>query len=173
MPNESRIRQNFHAESEEALNKQINLELYASYVYQSMAMYYNRDDVALPGLSKFFKHNAEEEREHAEKFMKYQNKRGGSIVLSDIKKPEKDSWGTGLDGLEAALALEKTVNQALLDLHGIAGKHNDPSLCDFIESEYLQEQVEAIKDLSDKITQLKRAGPAGLGEYLFDQKLND
>jgi ferritin heavy chain len=174
MASDSKIRQNFHAESEAGINKQINLELYASYVYQSMAMYYDRDDVALPGFSKFFKHNSEEEREHAEKLMKYQNKRGGSIILKDVKKPEKDnSWGTGLDGLEAALSLEKAVNQSLLDLHALAGANNDPSLCDFIESEYLQEQVDAIKDLSDKITQLKRAGPAGLGEYLFDQKLRD
>jgi ferritin len=28
---------------------------------------------------------AEEEREHANKFMEYQNKRGGTIVLLDVK----------------------------------------------------------------------------------------
>ena len=32
----SAIRQNYHADCEAAINKQINLELYASYVYQSM-----------------------------------------------------------------------------------------------------------------------------------------
>jgi ferritin heavy chain len=166
----SAVRQNFHGLSEAALNKQINMELYASYVYQSMAYYYERDDVALHGFAKFFRHNSEEEREHAEKFMKYQNKRGGTIVLKDIQKPEKDSWGTGLEGLETALALERNVNQSLLDMHAVAGSCNDANLCDFIESEYLQEQVDAIKDLGDKITNLKRAGP-GLGEYLFDQEL--
>ncbi len=70
------IKQNFHSETEAAINDQINLELQASYVYQSMAFYYDRDDVALPGFSKYFKHNSDEEREHAEKFMTYLNKRG-------------------------------------------------------------------------------------------------
>ena len=72
----SQVRQNFHDETEAALNAQINMELTASYVYQAMAYHYDRDDVALPGFSHFFKHNSDEEREHAEKFMKYLNKRG-------------------------------------------------------------------------------------------------
>lgn len=41
--------------------------------------------MALPGFSKFFKNSSDEEREHAEKLMKYQNKRGGRVVLQDIK----------------------------------------------------------------------------------------
>ena len=167
----SQVKQNFHAESEKALNDQINMELSASYVYQSMAFYYDRDDVALPGFSKFFKHNSDEEREHAEKFMKYLNKRGGRIVLQDVKRPEKTEWGTGLDGLQAALDLEKKVNQSLLELHALASKHDDAHLTDYLEGEFLEEQVEAIKDLGDKITKLKRAGPGGLGEYLFDKDL--
>ena len=117
--NVSVVRQNFHAESEAGLNKQINLELYASYVYQSMSLYFNRDDIAFPGFAKFFKHNSDEEREHAEKFMKYQNKRGGRVVLKDVQRPEKDEWGTPLQALQTALALEKNVNQALLSLHGL------------------------------------------------------
>ena len=43
--------------------------------------------------------------------MAFQNKRGGRIVLKDIKKPERDEWGTGLDGMKAALELEKQVRQ--------------------------------------------------------------
>lgn len=166
----SRPRQNFHQESEAGINKQINMELYASYVYQSMSYYFDRDDIALKGFAKFFKDSSEEEREHAEKFMKYQNKRGGRVVLQAIQKPDKDEWGSGLEALETALALEKTVNQSLLDLHKIADKHGDAQMTDMIEGEYLGEQVEAIKDLSDKITNLKRVGP-GLGEWHFDKEL--
>ena len=167
----SAIRQNFHEESEKAINKQINMELTASYVYQSMAMHYDRDDVALPGFSSFFKHNSDEEREHAEKLMKYLNKRGGRIVLQDVKRPASDEWGNGMQGLKAALELEKQVNQSLLDLHVVGSANNDPHLTDFLEGEFLDEQVEAIKELSDLITKLKRAGPEGLGEYLFDKDL--
>lgn len=165
----SQLRQNFHAECEAAINKQINLELYASYVYQSMAYHFDRDDVALPGFHKFFKKSSEEEREHAEKLMKYQNKRGGRIVLKAVDKPEADEWGSGLDAMTTALSLEKNVNQVLLDLHKIAAGHEDGHLTDFLEGEYLNEQVESIKQLSDYVTQLKRCGP-GLGEYMFDKE---
>lgn len=166
----SRVRQNFHENCENALNDQINMELYASYVYQSMAIYFDRDDVALPGFSKFFEHNSQEEREHAEKLMKYLNKRGGRVVLKDVKRPDKDEWGNGLQGLESALDLEKKVNESLLKIHALATEHNDPHLTDFLEEQYLAEQVEAIKELGDMITKLKRAGD-GLGEYLFDKDL--
>jgi ferritin heavy chain len=168
----SQVRQNFHADSESALNAQVNMELRASYVYQSMAFYFDRDDVALPGFSKFFKHNSDEEREHAEKFMTYLNKRGGRVVLKDIARPTNDEWGNGLAALEAALALEKEVNQSLLNLHGVASSSNDPHLTNFLEEEFLDEQVESIKKLGDLITRLKRAGPEGLGEYLFDKDLS-
>merc|ERR1712183_660825 len=105
----SRIRQNFHEECEALINKQINMELYASYVYLSMSYYFARDDVALHGFAKYFKKNSDEEREHAQKFMEYQNSRGGRIVLQDVAKPSQDEWGTPLDAIEAALELEKTV----------------------------------------------------------------
>ncbi|NP_001292247.1 soma ferritin-like [Magallana gigas] len=167
---QSQPRQNFHEESEAGINRQINMELYASYTYQSMALYFDRDDVALPGFHKFFKHSSDEEREHAEKLMKYQNKRGGRIVLQDIKKPDRDEWGTGLDAMQIALQLEKSVNQSLLDLHKLADVHRDAQMCDFIESEFLEEQVNAIKEISDHVTQLKRVG-AGLGEYEYDKQL--
>ena len=103
--------------------------------------------------------------------MKYQNMRGGRIVLHDIQKPERDEWGTGLEAMQCALALEKQVNQSLLDLHKMADSKDDGQLTDFIEGEFLKEQVEAIKELSDHVTQLKRVGP-GLGEYTYDKELS-
>jgi len=166
----SQCRQNYHAESEAGINRQINMELYASYCYQSMAFYFDRDDVALPGFAKFFRENSKEEREHAEKLMEFQNKRGGRIVLQDIKKPDRDEWGCGLDAMQVTLGLEKSVNQSLLDLHAVADAHKDAQMTDFIEGNYLQEQVKAIKEIGDHITNLKRVG-TGLGEYMFDKQL--
>ena len=57
--------------------------------------------------------------------MKFQNQRGGTIVLQNVKKPENDSWGSLKDAVQAALELEKHVNQSLLDLHALANKHGD------------------------------------------------
>jgi len=165
----SRPRQNYHTDSESAVNKQINLELYSSYVYQSLAWYFDRDDVALRGFHKYFKHASEEKREQAEKFMKFQNQRGGRIMLSDIKRPDRDEWGTGLQAMELSLELEKNKNQARLDLFKVAERHGDSQMCDWIQDNFLTEQVETIKQVCDHITNLKRVGP-GLGEYMFDKK---
>lgn len=70
--------------------------------------------------------------------------------------------------MKAALELEKHVNQALLDLHKIADGHGDAQMCDFLEANYLTEQVEAINELAKHIANLNRVG-AGLGEYQFDK----
>lgn len=163
------IRQNYHEECEAGVNKQINMELNASYTYLSMASHFDRDDIALPGFAKFFRESSKEEREHAEKLMKFQNQRGGRVVLQDIKKPANDEWGSGLQAMETALSLERLVNQSLLDLHAVAGKHNDPQFSDFLEGHYLTEQVESINQIGKYITMLKRVGP-GLGEYMFDKE---
>lgn len=168
----AQVKQNYHAECEAGVNKQINLELYASYVYQSMAWYFDRDDVALPGFHKFFKKSSEEEREHAEKFMKFQNARGGRIVLQNIEKPEMDEWGSGLNAMQMTLTLERNVNEVLLELHKVATKHEDNHMTDFLEGNFLEEQVVSIKEISEMITQLKRVGP-GLGEYMFDKELQE
>merc|ERR1712026_369764 len=165
----SRIRQNYKEDCEALVNKQINLELHASFVYMSMASYFDRDDVANYGFSAYFKKNSDEEREHAEKFIKYQNKRGGRVVFQDIAKPSTMEWGTPLEAMEAVLELEKTVNQSLLDLHKAAD--GDTHLCDFLEANFLDEQVDAIKEISGWITKLKRNGP-GLGFYMIDKDIS-
>ncbi|KAI4899598.1 hypothetical protein NFI96_016503, partial [Prochilodus magdalenae] len=135
------------------------------------AYYFCRDDVALEGFSHFFKEN--HHHEHAEKFLSFQNKRGGRIFFQDIKKPERNEWGTGLEAMQFALQLEKKVNQALLDLHKIATDREDPHLCDFLESHYLKEQVEIIKKLGDHVTNLSKmdAGNNKMSEYLFDKHI--
>uniref|UniRef100_A0A2I3GND8 Ferritin n=1 Tax=Nomascus leucogenys TaxID=61853 RepID=A0A2I3GND8_NOMLE len=152
----SQVRQNYHQDSEAAINRQINLELYASS--------FDRDDVALKNFAKYFLHQSHEEREHAEKLMKLHNQGGGRIFLQDIKKPDCDDWESGLNAMECALHLEKNVNQSLLELHKLATDKNDPHLCDFIETHYLNEQVKVIKELGDHVTNLHKMGPGQHGE---------
>ncbi|GJQ65173.1 Fer3HCH [Trypoxylus dichotomus] len=172
MSKPSQVRQNFHKDSEDAINAQINLELEASYIYLAMSYFFNREDVALQGHYKYFKKCSDEERGHAMKFMEYMNKRGGRIMLTSIAAPEKQEFENAEEAMEAALTLERHVNEKLLQLHGIASHHNDANLCDFLETHYLQEQVDAIKEIADHVTNLKRVGE-GLGVYMFDKNLGD
>ncbi|KAK2893309.1 ferritin, middle subunit-like [Channa argus] len=157
-----------HHDCEAAITRMVNVELFASYTYTSMAFYFNQ---TLPGFALFFKEESHEERKHVEKLLSFQNKRGGRIFLQDIKKPDRDEWGSGLEAMQCALQLEKTVNQALLDLHKLASQHQDPHLCDFLETHYLNEQVEFIKKLGDYITNLTKmdADKNKMAEYLFDK----
>merc|ERR1712083_630447 len=60
----SKIRQNYHEDCEASINKQINMEFYASYVYLSMSSFFNRDDQALHGFAEHFKKESGEERAH-------------------------------------------------------------------------------------------------------------
>merc|ERR1712224_896784 len=167
---QSKVKQNFHSDSEALINKQINMELYASYVYLSMSAYFARDDVALHGFSKRFRAASKEEREHAETLIDYQTMRGGRVVFREIAKPTSDEWGTALEAIEASLELEKTVNESLLNMHKMADTHHDAQLTDFIEGTFLKEQVEAIKEIGDLVTKMKRAGE-GLGLFILDKEL--
>merc|ERR1719305_2208193 len=134
------VRQNFHEDCENALNEHINMELYACYVYQAAARHFERDDVALFGFAKFFQGNSDEEREHAEKLQRYQVIRGGRLTYADIKAPPAE-YESALSAMEAALQLERDVNDSLLRMHKIADGHHDAQLTDFLEGNYLNEQV--------------------------------
>ncbi|XP_071706517.1 ferritin-2, chloroplastic-like [Rutidosis leptorrhynchoides] len=174
VPQQSLARQKFTDESEAVINEQINVEYNVSYVYHAMYAYFDRDNVALKGLAKFFKESSVEEREHAELLMEYQNKRGGKVKLQSILMPLSEfdhaEKGDALYAMELALSLEKLTNEKLLHVHAVANKNGDVDLADFIESEFLGEQVEAIKKISEYVAQLRRVGK-GHGVWHFDQML--
>ncbi|KAI3817836.1 hypothetical protein L1987_11634 [Smallanthus sonchifolius] len=171
---QSLARQEYAEESEATINEQINVEYNVSYVYHAMYAYFDRDNVALKGLAKFFKESSEEEREHAEKFMEYQNKRGGKVKLQSIIMPlsefDHEEKGDALYVMELALSLEKLTNKKLLKLHEAANRNNDVQLADFVESEFLGEQVEAIKKISEYVAELRRVGK-GHGVWHFNKML--
>ncbi|XVE69476.1 hypothetical protein DITRI_Ditri09bG0155200 [Diplodiscus trichospermus] len=174
VPQVSLARQKYSDECEAAINEQINVEYNVSYVYHAMFAYFDRDNVALKGLAKFFKESSLEEREHAEKLMEYQNKRGGKVKLQSILMPLSEfdhaDKGDALYAMELALSLEKLTNEKLLNLHSVAERSHDVQLTDFIEAEFLAEQVEAIKKISEYVAQLRRVGK-GHGVWHFDQML--
>ncbi|XP_057476495.1 ferritin-3, chloroplastic-like [Actinidia eriantha] len=174
VPQDSIARQKYSHDCEGAINEQINVEYNVSYVYHALYAYFDRDNVALKGLAKFFKESSEEERDHAEKLMEYQNKRGGKVKLQSILMPQSEfdhtEKGDALHAMELALSLEKLVNEKLLNLHAVASQNNDVQLADFIESDFLDEQVEAIKKISEYVAQLRRVGK-GHGVWHFDQML--
>ena len=67
--------------------------------------------------------------------------RGGRVLFQNIQAPKPDDWTTVLDATEASFNLEKNVHESLLALHKNAGDQQDAQLTDFIEGEYLKDQV--------------------------------
>ena len=153
-----KCRQNWSVSCETELNNQIVSEYEASLAYHSLANYFDRDDVGIQKMVDFFNESSLEEREHADKLMKYQNMRGGFVVLKNINS---SSFNLKIPtdivhSFEIALELEKNINSKLLNLHKIAEENNDPQFCDFLEGEFLKEQVESISKISKILSVLKR-----------------
>lgn len=159
---DSRARSDYAAACEAAINDQINTEYNISFIYHSMFAYFARDNIALPGLANYFKEASVEERGHAEEFMNYQNTRGGKVELRSMLMPDMDIFdeekGDALSAIEVTLSLEKLNYKKLLALHQVAEEAGDTQMCDFVESHFLEEQVDAIKDVSDMVTELRRVG---------------
>ena len=146
---------NWHIRCEEMLNHQINLEYWASYQYHLMWSYFSRNSVGLDKIAEYFKDNSVEERDHAHKFMEYQNMRGGEVTLTTIPDVSLgymlcSNENDVLSSFRKALDMEQKVYESLLTLHKIGDECSDPQFCDFIEGEYLEEQVEAISDIKKK-----------------------
>jgi len=75
----------------EALNTQLNNELYSAYLYLSMATFF--DHKGLKGFAHSMKIQAKEELSHAMKIYEYINDRGGRVELKDVKTPPQH-WNT-------------------------------------------------------------------------------
>lgn len=73
--------------------------------------------------------------------------------------------------VQAALDLEHKFNDYLIAINKSAEENKDYHLTELIQSEFLAEQIESIKELADMLTELQRAGTDSLGLYLFDQNL--
>lgn len=163
---------NFNSSCEEIINKQINQELMASYVYMALYSYFGNTKVAYKNIQNYFKKNSEEEREHAIQFINYINMRGGTVNLKPINIPTIDySILSMKDAFETALELENLVTKNLLAIHQEANENNDVQLCTFIEDKFLNEQYESLKILGDIITNVSRC-KSEFELFMFDKEFN-
>jgi len=169
MPVISAIRENYTEDCENLINRHINLELNASYTYLFLSYHFDQDDVALKGFQEYYKKKSENVKCRAEKLISYQNKRGGRLMLGDIKTPKSNTKGTSvLDILHETMHLEREINGSLLQIRNVARKHKDPQLRHYITSAFITDVVENIFALGKLITNVKRVGDK-LGIYQLDK----
>jgi len=140
---------------EQKLNDQINMEYDAWYLYEALASYCDRSDVAFPNMHKFLKMKAKEELEHAESMKEYQNKRGGRVQFQDIKKPEVPEVLSVEKMISSAKEMEENVKESLEELHKMGEEHDFGELASYLDP-FVAEQTDDIKLLSDFLTVARR-----------------
>jgi len=140
----------------DGLNQQIVNELHASLQYNAIASYF--DSEGLPALAGHFNRQADEERTHALKFVKYLHDAGTRPIFKGIPDVRND-FKSASDAVQCALDGELRVTQQINDLVGTATKQNDYMTHTFLQW-FVNEQLEEVSTVSTLLQVIKHAGPS-------------
>ena len=151
-----------------ALNEQIKLEFYSSFLYLSIASYL--ENIPFDGFGKWFRKQANEEHEHAIKIFNYIIDRNTHVDLQAIEKPTV-KFKSVEDVFALALEHEQKVTESIHRLYELAQKEKDHATAVFLMW-YITEQVEEEKNANDNIDQIKRAGNDQAALYILDQNFS-
>lgn len=151
----------------QALNKQLNNELYSAYLYLSMSSYAN--SVGLKGAANWFMVQYQEEMVHFMKFYDYINSQGIHVELATMDAPPS-GFGSLLSMYEQALTHEQFITKSINDWMELAVKEKDHASQIFLQW-FVTEQVEEEASAGDVIARLKMAGETGAGLLMVDGEL--
>jgi len=152
---------------QDGFNKQLNAELFSSYLYLSMAAYF--ESLNLRGMANWMRIQAEEENTHAMKFFDFINERGGKVVLAQIDAPPVE-WSSPGAAFEAAYQHECKVTGLINELVDLALREKDHAANAFLQW-FVTEQVEEEASVLEITEQLKLAGGQGAMLFMLDREL--
>ncbi len=152
---------------EEALNEQMNRELYSAYLYMSMSSYCASR--GLKGFANWFMVQYHEEMFHAMKFYEYINLQGGRVLLKAISQPPS-SFESPLDMFVKTLEHEQYITKSINELMELAIAGKDHATQIFLQW-YVTEQVEEESNDNEIIAQLKIIKDDPQGIILLDKEL--
>jgi len=152
---------------EAAMNAQIAAELYSSHLYLSMSAASEAD--GLPGMGHWFALQADEEREHALRFVRHLQDRGGRVVLTGLDGPPTE-FGGALGAFQQALTHEMNVTQMIDGLYAMAVQHGDYASQVFLQW-FVTEQVEEEKRATEIVRTLTAVGTDPASLIMFDREL--
>ncbi len=156
-----------HKKMEEALNGQINAEMYSAYLYLAMEAYFHSQGLA--GFASWMRCQYQEEVVHAMKFFDYISERGGRVTLSAIDAPQSD-WGSPLKAFQDAYAHEQKVTGLINKLVDLAISENDHATSNFLQW-FVAEQVEEEASACSVVDRLNLVGDAGGALFQLDKEL--
>lgn len=154
-------------ELQDAINDQINFELYSGYIYLSMAAYF--EELNLSGMTHWMKIQAAEEYEHAMRFWEHVTDRGGRVILTEIKGPTTE-WDSPMAAWENAYEHEKIVTERIFKIGKLAEKLGDKSAIPLLNWFY-EEQVEEEEQTQRIADLLRQIGEATGALFMLDSKL--
>ncbi|EKD51307.1 MAG: hypothetical protein ACD_62C00288G0001 [uncultured bacterium] len=156
-----------HKKMEDAINKQINAEIYSAYLYLAMSAYCESE--GLPGFANWLRVQYQEELTHAMKFFRYVNERNGRVTLTQIDTPPK-SWDGPKHVFEETLKHEEQVTGLINGLVDVALEVRDHVTNSFLKW-YLDEQVEEEANASNILAQIKMVQNSKDSLYMLDKEL--
>lgn len=154
-------------EMEKAINKQMNAELYSSYLYLSMGAYF--ESIDLSGFASWMRVQAQEELSHAMKFYDYLVRRGARVTLTEIEAPPKE-WNSAVAVFEHVYEHEQMVTGLINKLVDLSISLSDHATNNFLQW-YVAEQVEEEESASGVLQKVKLAGDDSSGLLMLDQEL--
>ncbi|WP_202318950.1 ferritin [Archaeoglobus neptunius] len=151
----------------EALNRQINAEIYSAYLYLSMAAYF--ESVGLKGFANWMRVQWQEELAHAMKIYDYVAERGGRVRLYAIEEPPSE-WNSPLDAFEHVYQHEVKVTGMINELAELAISEKDYATYNMLQW-FIAEQVEEEASASEIVEKLRLIGSDGRGLLMMDSEL--
>lgn len=152
---------------EEAINDQINAEIYSAYLYLSMAAYFDSNN--LGGFANWMKIQFQEEMFHAMKFYGFIDERGGRVLMKPIAGPET-TWESPLKAFEHTYSHECEVTARINKLMDLAIEERDHMARELLHW-FIAEQVEEESSADKIINELKLIGDNGHGLLMIDREL--
>ena len=151
----------------DAINAQINAELWSAYLYLAMSM--DAEAKGLKGVANWFYVQYLEEQDHARIFMNYLNSRDAKVRLMPIEEVP-DTWDSVLAMFTQTLAHEKKVTALINNLAAIANDDRDFASINRLVW-FIDEQVEEEENAREMIAAVEAVEGNKYGMYMLDKEL--
>ncbi|MDD3469914.1 MAG: ferritin [Thermoguttaceae bacterium] len=152
---------------EAAINAQIVLEHYSSYLYLAMSAW--ADSQSLKGFANWYRVQSREELNHAWILYQYLLERRGTVRLGTIPAPEV-TWKTVEDLAIGTIAAEEEVTSKINALATLAMQENDYATCQMLQW-FIAEQVEEENNAHEQLDQIRLSQNTPAGLLFLDKEL--
>ena len=151
----------------DAINAQVNAELWSAYLYLSMSL--DAEAKGYKGVANWFYIQFQEEQAHARIFMNYLNSRDAKVELLPIEAVPS-TWESVLDMYKHTLEHEKKVTSMIQNLVAIAKDDKDYASENRLIW-FIDEQIEEEESARDMIFNLEAVEGNKYGMYMLDKEL--